>query len=153
MGLRDSIASVVEYLFKVQCVVANDGHWKSISCSSAFLSFSSENLIWCRRKTWEEALEYCRSHYTNLAYLGSKIYLHEIKNETKNIHTESVWTGLRFMAGHWIWVGNSQFETETRIVLPSCPSEPYRCGAHNTITEQWENRNCAEKLNFLCLVR
>lgn len=155
---QDSIASVVEYLFRVQqqsaCVIAKDGHWQSISCSDTFPFFCYENLILVQeKKTWKEALEYCRSHYTDLAYLGHTIQLNQIKNETKYTDTDSVWTGLRFVTGHWIWVGNKYFEFETKIVLPLCPSEPYRCGAHNTKTEQWENRDCAEKLNFLCFMR
>lgn len=114
-------------------------------CTSTHPFFCSKNLILVQeKKTWEEALEYCRFRYVDLAYLDSKV----IPN-LSNAQTESVWTGLRFLDGKWFWV--SKENVETNIGLPSCPREPYRCGAHNSQNAQWENRDCEEKLNFLCL--
>ncbi|KAL6478740.1 hypothetical protein MHYP_G00121730 [Metynnis hypsauchen] len=55
-------------------------------------------------KTWEEAYEYCRAHYTGLAFLSSETQLNLAKKETKETQTVSVWTGLRFLVGEWLWV-------------------------------------------------
>ncbi|CAM4486144.1 unnamed protein product [Leuciscus chuanchicus] len=101
----------------------------------ASVSAMIRNLILVQeKKTWEEALEYCRFRYVDLAYLDSKV----IPN-LSNAQTESVWTGLRFLDGKWFWV--SKKNVETNIDLPSCPREPYRCGAHNSQNAQWENRD------------
>uniref|UniRef100_A0A671NKI5 C-type lectin domain-containing protein n=1 Tax=Sinocyclocheilus anshuiensis TaxID=1608454 RepID=A0A671NKI5_9TELE len=107
--------------------------------------FCYENLnLALEKKTWEEALEYCRSHETDLAYVDPKVL-----PNMSNAQTDSVWTGLRFLAGMWFWV--SKENVETSIALPSCPPEPYRCGARNAKTGNWENRDCEE--NLLKLLR
>ncbi|KAK7166147.1 hypothetical protein R3I93_006047 [Phoxinus phoxinus] len=114
------------------------------SCTSTHPFFCSKNLILVQEKnTWEEALEYCRFRYVDLAYLDYNVMLN-----LSDAQTESVWTGLRFLAGKWFWV--SKENVETNIGLPSCPHEPYRCGAYNSQNAGWENRDCEEKLNFLC---
>ncbi|KAK9981131.1 hypothetical protein ABG768_000696 [Culter alburnus] len=114
-------------------------------CTSMHPFFCSKNLVLVqKKKTWEEALEYCRSNYIDLAYLDSKVI-----PDLSDAQTESVWTGMRFLAGKWFWVSKENI-LETNINLPSCPHEPYRCGACNTQKEQWENRDCEEKLSFLC---
>ncbi|XP_051993064.1 snaclec rhodocetin subunit delta-like [Xyrauchen texanus] len=101
------------------------------------------------KKTWEEALEYCRAHHINLASMASHgIELQLTKNEKAESQTDSVWTGLRFLAGEWLWVNRKPLGNQ--VALPECPTEPFRCGARNSKTDTWENRNCDEKLNFLC---
>ncbi|KAL1282199.1 hypothetical protein QQF64_001002 [Cirrhinus molitorella] len=113
-------------------------------CTSEHPFFCYDNLNLAQeKKTWEEALEYCRSRNTDLAYVDTKVLLN-----MSNAQTERVWTGLRFLAGMWFWVGKEN--DETNIALPSCPPEPYRCGAYNVKTGNWESRDCEEKLNFLC---
>lgn len=113
-------------------------------CKSTHPFFCFKKVILVKEKmTWEEALEYCRSHYVDLAYLDS-----EVISDVSDAKTESVWTGLRFLAGKWLWV--SKENIETNIALPSCPNEPYRCGACNPQKGRWENRDCEEELNFLC---
>ncbi|XP_016089241.1 uncharacterized protein [Sinocyclocheilus grahami] len=113
-------------------------------CTSKYPFFCYKNLnLALEKKTWEEALEYCRSRETDLAYVDPKVL-----PNMSNAQTDSVWTGLRFLAGMWFWV--SKENVETSITLPSCPPEPYRCGACNAKTGNWENRDCEEKLNFLC---
>uniref|UniRef100_A0A672PGP5 C-type lectin domain-containing protein n=1 Tax=Sinocyclocheilus grahami TaxID=75366 RepID=A0A672PGP5_SINGR len=64
--------------------------------------------------------------------------------------TDRVWTGLRFLNGAWNWLNMANVPAFI-FSLPSCPPEPNRCGARNIKTEQWENRDCEEKLNFICL--
>ncbi|XDV15229.1 hypothetical protein PO909_015356 [Leuciscus waleckii] len=136
---EDTNTSAVEYLFE-----------NPSFCAFAYEFFCYENLILVQEnKTWEEALEFCRTHYTDLAYFNFDWPENQVKNETNNTQTDSVWTGLRFLNGNWYWLNVKS--TQTDLPLPSCPPEPFRCGARNTETEQWENRDCEEKLNFLCL--
>uniref|UniRef100_A0A673MN67 C-type lectin domain-containing protein n=1 Tax=Sinocyclocheilus rhinocerous TaxID=307959 RepID=A0A673MN67_9TELE len=102
----------------------------------------------CFKLTWEEALLYCRTHHTDLASITTERQLELAKRGTRESQTESVWTGLRYLVGEWFWVSNQPLGIQTS--LPECPTQPYQCGARNTKTDNWENRDCAEKLNFLC---
>ncbi|KAG9272916.1 secretory phospholipase A2 receptor-like [Astyanax mexicanus] len=127
------------------CFQITDKGWEEKYCSEKKPFFCSSSVVLVKEnKTWEEALEYCRSNYTNLAVLTSDNLL---KYSTQT-QTVSVWTGLRFMAGEWLWVNGEPLED--LVSLASCPAPLYRCAARNSKTNVWENRDCEEKLNFLC---
>ncbi|KTF81035.1 hypothetical protein cypCar_00016616, partial [Cyprinus carpio] len=70
--------------------------------------------------------------------------------ECVNSTRKGVWTGLRFLAGEWHWVSKTFRHIPYQGSLPSCPEEPYRCGALNNRTAQWEMRDCEERLDFMC---
>ncbi len=132
------------------CALTYEDQWKKTSCSDVFPFFCYVNFILVQEnKTWEEALVYCRSRYTDLASFHFGWPVNQIKSETNNAKTDRVWTGLHFLDGNWFWL--NVINAQNNLPLPSCPTEPYRCGARNTMTERWENRDCEEKLNFLCL--
>lgn len=97
------------------------------------------------KKTWEGALDYCRILYTGFSSMSQ---LHLAENDIKQIQADSVWTGLCFLSGNWLWVSEEMLGIPES--LPACPTPPYHCGAYNFKTNVWENRNCNEKLNFLC---
>ncbi|XP_053093187.1 E-selectin-like [Pangasianodon hypophthalmus] len=131
------------------CVEIEPGGWNDQRCYEdrrfvcyQFLVLVKEN------KTWEEALEYCRMNYTGLASPASVTQLQLAEMESSQTQTDRVWAGLRFQNGKWLWV--SKEPLGTLVSLPSCPAPRYRCGARNTKTHLWENRDCNEKLNFLC---
>ncbi|KTG22611.1 hypothetical protein cypCar_00044990 [Cyprinus carpio] len=115
-------------------------NWFSSLIQHLFFCYKNLNLVH-EKKTWKEALEYCQSHKTDLTYMDPKVL-----PDMSNAQTDSVWTGLHFLAGMWFWV--SKENVGTNIGLPSCPPEPYRCGARNAKIGNWENRDCEEKLNF-----
>ncbi|XP_022520103.2 CD209 antigen-like protein E, partial [Astyanax mexicanus] len=86
------------------CVVMEDGGWNDNFCWEKRPFFCEKILVLVKEnKTWVEAYEHCRSHYTGLAYLSSD-NMDLAKEETQGRQTVSVWTGLRFLAGHWLWV-------------------------------------------------
>ncbi|KAF7705946.1 C-type mannose receptor 2 [Silurus meridionalis] len=131
------------------CASVSSGGWHDVACANAlpFLCFWRVALV-NESKTWEEAREYCRMHYTGLFSPISEEQLAQAANVIAQTQTVSVWTGLHFVNGQWISVSRSPF---TNLVsLPSCPSQDYRCGAFNTETNMWENHDCTEEFNFLC---
>ena len=131
------------------CVQIRDAGWFDDYCSDTRPFFCERILVLVKEnKTWEEAYEYCRAHYTGLAFLSSQTQLDLAKEETNDTQTVSVWTGLRFLAGEWLWVNGEPLGN--LVSLHSCPAQPYRCGARNSEIDVWENRDCEEKLNFLC---
>ncbi|TVJ52811.1 Aggrecan core protein [Bagarius yarrelli] len=138
------------------CVVMDISGWRDTNCvSGIFVTLCSRSFTLVKKKkTWDEAIQHCRTHYTDLAFVSTKKQLGYfetlLKKETE---TDSVWTGLRFLDKKWFWVnGKGGGKTMERPVPLSsqCPIHPYRCGSYNFNTLSWENRNCDERFNFVC---
>lgn len=131
------------------CVELEPGGWNDQYCYKQQYFFCYKILVLVQeKKTWEEALDYCRIHYTGLATLASEIQVQLAELESNQTQTDSIWTGLHFLDGKWVWV--SKEPLGNLVSLPSCPAPSYQCGVRNTKTHIWENRDCNEKLNFLC---
>lgn len=127
------------------CVEVDGTGWADYGCGN-ILAFFCYMTLERDKKTWEEAVEHCRDNYTELASLTDNEHLQQAEN---NLMGEtSVWVGLRFVAGQWFWLNAEPVGIE--VSLPWCPAIPYRCGARNVVTRQWENRDCNNKLSFLC---
>ncbi|KAK2849697.1 hypothetical protein Q7C36_008480 [Tachysurus vachellii] len=132
------------------CVVMDQNGWHDTSCDGNFFSTCSRSFIFVNeKKTWEMALQHCRTQYTSLAFMESdkslQYYQTLLKTETQSA---PVWTGLRFLDGKWFWVNGMLLGSS--VSLPQCPIQPYSCGAFNFNTSVWEKRDCNEELNFLC---
>ncbi|KAI5629813.1 C-type mannose receptor 2-like [Silurus asotus] len=131
------------------CVFMTETSWNDVSCEGQFSTICSRKFMMVKeKKTWEEALNQCRSHYSDLVFVDSQTQLDLLKIETEQAQTASVWTGLRFHDGQWFWVNGMSLGS--LVSLPTCPVRSYRCGAYNFNTNVWENRDCNDKLNFLC---
>nr|XP_043886474.1 forkhead box protein R1 isoform X1 [Solea senegalensis] len=111
---------------------------------------SHDNLVLVKEnKTWEEALEHCRAlgnHDLISVQPGSDLDF--IMRRVMEADTEKVWTGLRFLAGQWLWVNQADMSYSG---LPDCPLEWQHCGALSK--DDGENikiRECSERRNFLC---
>ncbi|XP_046897335.1 putative C-type lectin domain family 20 member A [Hypomesus transpacificus] len=104
-------------------------------------------------KTWEEALEYCRDQDSDLPSLLSEAEQSSAKKTTSEAQTSQVWTGLRFLAGQWLWVNGDglEFQDWPAGEMPFCPARYLHCGTLDKEEEHWGTRDCKEKLNFLCV--
>ncbi|XP_073692902.1 secretory phospholipase A2 receptor-like [Garra rufa] len=111
-----------------------------------------EPILVHQNKTWDEALNYCRQNYIDLVSLSSQIKMEKVINITITSQTAFVWTGLRFMVGHWFWVNddNLQYKAWTAEGKVQCPAGNLRCGALDRTRKIWQPKNCEEKLNFAC---
>ncbi|KAF3699617.1 hypothetical protein EXN66_Car015304 [Channa argus] len=115
-----------------------------------------------QNKTWEEASNHCRAleavdpsrpttEYNNNRYdLISLITENDYVNTRKKIQeatSDEVWTGLRFLAGEWLWVDGELVQYKD---IQSCPTEGF-CGilAKNS-TAQVETSDCEQRKNFVC---
>ncbi|KAK2849693.1 hypothetical protein Q7C36_008476 [Tachysurus vachellii] len=131
------------------CVINSPYGWYDVSCQVGNSFICSRRFMLVKeKKTWEEALQYCRTYYSNLAIVDSQTVLDLLKTETEEAQTASVWTGLRFLDGQWFWVNGTTLGS--LVSLPTCPIQSYSCGAYNFNTYVWENRDCSEELNFIC---
>ncbi|KAM4603396.1 snaclec stejaggregin-B subunit beta-1-like [Polymixia lowei] len=105
------------------------------------------------KKTWEEALEHCREHHTELTSLVSEteVLLAQSKIQ-KAKTTDRVWIGLTYLGNRWLWVNGDPLEYEAWTQggdQNMCPRWSHSCGA---LTKEglWEYHYCQEKLNFIC---
>ncbi|KTF74946.1 hypothetical protein cypCar_00045110 [Cyprinus carpio] len=105
-----------------------------------------------QKETWDGALDYCRTHYKNLASLSTKERMDSALLEITQAETDYVWTGLRFLAGDWLWVTGDalNYTAWYQNEQPQCPARHLQCGALDKQTKLWTHRNCEEKLSFFC---
>lgn len=131
--------------------------WYASSCNKQlhFICYRWEGqlILVKQNKTWEEALGYCRARYRDLASVLSESDHLQARGALKEAQTDEVWTGLRFLAGYWLWVNGDAMgdggESKSRVQLPGCPGNQH-CGTLGRMGESWANRECQEKRNFLC---
>ncbi|XP_058231940.1 macrophage mannose receptor 1-like [Hemibagrus wyckioides] len=134
------------------CVTTIESNWFSSDCAMLlnFICYKwVPRLIMVKEMmTWEEALNYCRTNYSDLVSLSNERDFAAARIMSKNSQTPKVWTGLHFIDHLWFWVNHQPLGNLTS--LPSCPIKPFRCGALEAGSEVLENRDCNEKRNFLC---
>ncbi|CAL9698753.1 unnamed protein product [Knipowitschia caucasica] len=119
------------------------------------------------RKTWYEALDYCRSHHQDLASVASVTEMMLMQREvSKKLSSYNVWIGLHFLDGGWVWMDGQPFTFESWVAnqKPACPDMHLSCGALRFVgpmheTERlanvtgvkgWNSFDCSQKLHFLC---
>ncbi|KAJ0033504.1 hypothetical protein NQD34_000611, partial [Periophthalmus magnuspinnatus] len=138
--------------------------WQSYPCDTPLnvMCFVDKLIVVHERKTWEEALEHCKS----LDQMGKcpgtsstcKIQhsLATVESPVDNIHvgkriyraTDEVWIGLRFLGGQWWWVNGEPVNDHS--ILPSCPDHLSHCGAFSKTTNSLSITDCSKKLHFIC---
>ncbi|KAI3365827.1 hypothetical protein L3Q82_000819 [Scortum barcoo] len=80
-------------------------------------------VVW-ERKTWEEALKYCREHHSDLASVVSDTEMSLIQRKLRNYYTtDQFWIGLHFFPGNWHWVDRLplRYEAWGQGGKPACP--------------------------------
>ncbi|KAL3065935.1 hypothetical protein OYC64_015973 [Pagothenia borchgrevinki] len=145
----------------------NNGNCVSISslnkematqnCSTRFpFVCLRHNLVLVKEnKTWRDALDHCRAlnspYNSNIRFELVSVQPEDhdnVMNKVKEGDTEEVWTGLRFLAGHWLWVNGASMVYSH---LPPCPPVEQGCGVlSKNGTGRVEITDCTEKMNFLC---
>ncbi|XP_016100557.1 snaclec 27-like [Sinocyclocheilus grahami] len=141
----------INYSCAFLCKLHKTLHDAECTAKYAFFCMTvSEFLLVRQKETWEGALEYCRSHYNDLASLSTADKMNSALLEITQ--AEYVWTGLRFLAGDWFWVSGDDLDYTAwyQNEQPQCPDRDLRCGALDMQTKLWTHRNCEEKLSFVC---
>ncbi|KAL1271754.1 hypothetical protein QQF64_030770 [Cirrhinus molitorella] len=141
-----------------RCGAVKEAKFHNIPCTWPLPFFCMEvfELILVQQtSTWEEALQYCRRHYTDLAILSSDVIMTETMNKSRAALTDDVWIGLRFIAGDWLWVNGEDLEYKGWPMGEElkCPAMNQRCGVYNVKQMVWKAVDCECRLNFLCVIR
>lgn len=158
-------------------MILKDGWHDSVSVEKAvFLCYNP--IVVAEKKTWEDAIGYCRQHHHDLASMLSETEMMLIsKALLKTQSMEHVWIGLHFFSGKWLWVDGqaTEYKAWGQHGEPACPNPKQVCAAlrmksNTTVADaendsagsdsaehvvapvlgEWEARDCDEKLLFIC---
>ncbi|XP_034441170.1 macrophage mannose receptor 1-like [Hippoglossus hippoglossus] len=137
------------------CVVHSTKGWDRKDCEKnqlRFYCFRSSLVLVEEKKTWEEAMEHCRQQNRDLVSLTTSTALIKTLQTSREAHTDYVWTGLRYLAGSWLWVNGSgiEYQAWSQGEMPQCPKRSHHCGALSLEKQRWVGRDCEEKINFVC---
>ncbi|XP_016535280.1 secretory phospholipase A2 receptor-like isoform X1 [Poecilia formosa] len=129
--------------------------WRNDECEQrhTFMCYDESLTLVKENKTWEEALEHCRTlnkvNRYNLATLITEDD-HDFAQEIIQLATtEEVWTGLRYLGDEWIWMGGEPVQYQD---IPSCPA--VRCGVlEKNSNSSFGIRDCNERRNFFCYTK
>ncbi|KAF7643817.1 hypothetical protein LDENG_00232780 [Lucifuga dentata] len=143
---------------------ANQHKWGGLSCTqeNEFMCYDETLVLVQENKTWEEALQHCRSlemwdlstvtatvddqnhRYDLVSLLTPDDYAYA-GEKAQEATTDEVWIGLHFLAGEWLWVSGEEQSADVH----ECPTE--LCGTlKKNDTQTYQRRSCQEKRNFLC---
>lgn len=83
------------------------------------------------KKTWEDAVDYCREHHHDLASVASEAEMTLIWKELGDNTTDHVWIGLHFFPGDWLWTDGqpTDYEAWSEEGKPGCPDVKFECAA------------------------
>ncbi|XP_047428715.1 secretory phospholipase A2 receptor-like [Mugil cephalus] len=137
--------------------------WWNVDCGSGqyFICYDETLVLVKENKTWEEALDHCRSlggldtstnrvHLYDLVTLSSEFDHIFARSEAREATTDEVWTGLRFLAGEWLWVSGEQVMYDN---IQRCEADRF-CGVlERKNTSFFGIRSCNERRNFFCQKR
>ncbi|CAI5671913.1 unnamed protein product [Oreochromis niloticus] len=73
------------------------------------LNNNTDKLILIKEnKTWEEALDYCRTFYRSLVSITNPQEQGRVQDKAKNASSPFVWLGLRYSStlGLWFWIND-----------------------------------------------
>ncbi|CAK6960208.1 secretory phospholipase A2 receptor-like [Scomber scombrus] len=136
--------------------------WYSHFCSAkhSFMCYEERLVLVKEKKTWEDALVHCRAleaveptlpadsyqnHRYDLATILTADDLSFAQEKAQEATTDEVWTGLRYLADRWLWIGG-----EVQINNYGCVNQRL-CGALlKNGTDFFRMRNCRERKSFFC---
>uniref|UniRef100_A0A3Q3RGX0 C-type lectin domain-containing protein n=1 Tax=Mastacembelus armatus TaxID=205130 RepID=A0A3Q3RGX0_9TELE len=134
------------------CLVSNR-KWNDAAPGTSFPFYCININVVNMKMAWEEALEHCRKNQSDLPSLLSETELLQAQNAVQKAHiSDPVWIGLRYLSDHWLWVKGDPLVYENWPQGDQdhqCPIKK-RCGALTT-NKGWENRDCQDKLAFICI--
>ncbi|KAI3360773.1 hypothetical protein L3Q82_013007 [Scortum barcoo] len=137
------------------CVVmGQDGKWSDVNCVSSnyfvcyhVTSQSEKTYVFISTlKTWTDARDYCREHFTDLPVIENTAENTEVYS-AKSANA-SVWIGLYRVS--WTWSDNTQ--SSFRFWKSGKPDNLYDtqlCAAENSL-HQWNGGFCELQLPFIC---
>ncbi|XP_066580512.1 C-type mannose receptor 2 [Amia ocellicauda] len=133
------------------------GQWTDANCTEErpfICHYDTRELILVNEsKTWFDALTHCQSNQSELAEIRSfkeQRYAVEVASSSQD---SQVWLGLRQSRiwGFWFWVSGETL-TYGNWSGGEAPQDVQdkHCAALDTETGSWSDRDCEDKLRFIC---
>ncbi|XP_055012178.1 macrophage mannose receptor 1-like [Boleophthalmus pectinirostris] len=120
-----------------------------------FICYDNLFILVKEKKTWEEALYYCRRNHRDLAWFIDHTHLKNMAQQRAKVaDSDAVWVGLHYTCflEAWIWV-NGHYVSDTNENW-KVPGES-QCGVAGAMERdgdnKWVKRNSKETLNFICV--
>ncbi|XP_037389951.1 macrophage mannose receptor 1-like [Pygocentrus nattereri] len=141
---------------------ANRYRWNDGLCSytNQFVCYNKIPLILIhQKKTWREALSYCRENHVDLVSVHTKEIQHWVEKAVYYASTANVWMGLRHTCAQsfWFWVSGStmcyqNWAPGNGTGVEDC-SGGERTGAVQSGSKQWVSLPEDHRLNFICTLK
>uniref|UniRef100_W5KNW3 C-type lectin domain-containing protein n=1 Tax=Astyanax mexicanus TaxID=7994 RepID=W5KNW3_ASTMX len=137
----------------------NGYKWGDGACSQLdpFICYEVSALVLIKeKKTWWEALRYCRENHVDLVSVHTEEIQRWVETVARNASTDNVWVGLRHTCaqGFWFWVSGSticyqNWAPGNGTGVEDC-SNGERSGAVQSGSKQWISLLENQTLNFIC---
>ncbi|KAJ8272524.1 hypothetical protein GJAV_G00090200 [Gymnothorax javanicus] len=135
--------------------VGSSGKWKKDNCSEEkpFYCYDDELILVRENRTWDEALDYCRRHHSDLVSVYFESLQHWVKRRAQQASTDHVWLGLTCISKYWYWV-NTDEVCHQNWASQNLQDECGHMGAIESCRgEKWYKLPKTERLNFICSKR
>ncbi|XP_049338834.1 macrophage mannose receptor 1-like isoform X12 [Astyanax mexicanus] len=135
--------------------------WDDVFCYSPFQFICYKEQVSAlvlikEKKTWWEALRYCRENHVDLVSVHTEGIQRWVETVARNASTDNVWVGLRHTCaqGFWFWVSGSticyqNWAPGNGTGVEDC-SNGERSGAVQSGSKQWISLLENQTLNFIC---
>ncbi|KAK2899960.1 hypothetical protein Q8A73_013089 [Channa argus] len=94
-------------------VLNRAGKWSFDDCNNTkpFICYSDKVILVNERKTWVEALNYCRKYHHDLVSITNPHEQRWVQERAKDANSPLVWLGLRYSCtlDFWFWVSDKRF--------------------------------------------
>uniref|UniRef100_A0A3B3SSG2 C-type lectin domain-containing protein n=1 Tax=Paramormyrops kingsleyae TaxID=1676925 RepID=A0A3B3SSG2_9TELE len=135
-------------------LLIDEGLLPFMNCPSIILPSAPDNLILVNRTmTWNEALNYCRTHHSDLVSVHNEEIQYWVSRRAEKASTDHVWLGLRFSCYlnlFWISAENVRYQNWA----PNNIFNSNLCGTTGAVQSKdphyWVSLPETKELNFIC---
>ncbi|XP_034071997.1 C-type mannose receptor 2-like [Gymnodraco acuticeps] len=145
--------SFEEEASKTCAMTTPNGKWNSDKCTDPkpFYCYDDKVILIKEKKTWDEALTYCREKHHDLVSITDRHQQRWVQERAKMADTEFVWLGMRYTCtlDLWFWVID-------RLVCYDnwATDEEAECGMAAVMERdgKWYKKADNEEFNFICAI-
>uniref|UniRef100_A0A8B9I1R4 C-type lectin domain-containing protein n=1 Tax=Astyanax mexicanus TaxID=7994 RepID=A0A8B9I1R4_ASTMX len=136
--------------------------WNDAGCTypSPFVCYKEIPLVLIKeKKTWWEALRYCRENHVDLVSVHTEGIQRWVETVARNASTDNVWVGLRHTCDlkFWFWMSGEflcyqNWAPGNGAGVEDC-SNGERSGAVQSGSGKWVSLRENQTLNFICITK